>query len=223
MPYHKFGKSHLWSVPVPAHRHLNPDDTMGGWVADTANVDATVTVSKDSSIYGSAHIYGKVKVVGGSEVFEGAIVNGISGGVLIENRSKIHGEARIFHFANIENSLVDKNAEISGKARVRNESIVSGRAQIAENACLDGAEVNGCGYVCGNAYVQGRVRGNAQVGENAHIRPHARLSGNVKVGGNVTIYETSNLVTGVFYDDENPLLTDNAVKKLIELDDNIGF
>lgn len=31
--------------PVPAHRHTNPDGSVGGWVADTAYVDPTAYVS----------------------------------------------------------------------------------------------------------------------------------------------------------------------------------
>jgi len=36
--------------PVPAHRHINPDGTVGGWVADTytATVHSTVFVGPDA-------------------------------------------------------------------------------------------------------------------------------------------------------------------------------
>ena len=43
--------------PVPAHPHSNG----GGWIADTATVDATARVSGDAQVYGDAsHITGRV-------------------------------------------------------------------------------------------------------------------------------------------------------------------
>ena len=33
---------------VPAHRHINPDGSVGGWVADTATVADTVYIGEDA-------------------------------------------------------------------------------------------------------------------------------------------------------------------------------
>jgi len=39
--------------PVPAHRHVNPDGSEGGWVAETAQV------------YGNAQVYDSVRLTNG--------------------------------------------------------------------------------------------------------------------------------------------------------------
>ena len=45
---------------VPAHQHSNG----GGWVADTASVDATVQVSGNARVYGDARVYDNASVSG---------------------------------------------------------------------------------------------------------------------------------------------------------------
>src|SRR3990167_11397539 len=39
---------------VPACRHVNPNGSKGGWVADTAKVEATVYVWPDAAVFGNA-------------------------------------------------------------------------------------------------------------------------------------------------------------------------
>ena len=43
---------------VAAHRHKNPDGSIGGWVADTARVSGTAWVSGDAQVSGDARVYG---------------------------------------------------------------------------------------------------------------------------------------------------------------------
>ena len=38
------------SGPVPAHRHLNPDGSLGGWVADTATVAPTARIGENARV-----------------------------------------------------------------------------------------------------------------------------------------------------------------------------
>jgi len=42
--------------PVAAHRHRNPDGSLGGWIADTAYVAPTAHVSPDAVIYSNAWV-----------------------------------------------------------------------------------------------------------------------------------------------------------------------
>ena len=42
------------SGPVPAHRHLNPDGKLGGWVADTATVAPTAWVFDYAQVSGES-------------------------------------------------------------------------------------------------------------------------------------------------------------------------
>ena len=51
--------------PVPAHHHVNPDGSEGGWVAETAVVSGNAHISGDTYIYGNAHIYGDVRLTKG--------------------------------------------------------------------------------------------------------------------------------------------------------------
>jgi len=44
--------------PVPAHRHVNPNGTAGGWVADTTRVDPSVHVGMYARSYGKAVVEG---------------------------------------------------------------------------------------------------------------------------------------------------------------------
>ena len=43
---------------VPAHRHINPGGSEGGWVADTATVDRASYVERNALVYGNARVYG---------------------------------------------------------------------------------------------------------------------------------------------------------------------
>jgi len=43
--------------PVPAHRHQNPDGSIGGWVADTATVAPTAEVGPEARIFDQARVY----------------------------------------------------------------------------------------------------------------------------------------------------------------------
>lgn len=43
--------------PVPAHRHKNPDGSLGGWVADTAYVSETAHLGLKAQVYGNAFVY----------------------------------------------------------------------------------------------------------------------------------------------------------------------
>ena len=52
--------------PVPAHRHMNPDGTEGGWVAATAKVDSTCYIGPFARVYGYAQVFGDAKISSGT-------------------------------------------------------------------------------------------------------------------------------------------------------------
>ena len=54
--------------PVPAHRHTNPDGSLGGWVADTATVSPTAWVSDNAWVYDNAKVSGYAEVPDGVRV-----------------------------------------------------------------------------------------------------------------------------------------------------------
>jgi len=53
---------------VAAHQHINPDKSIGGWVANTATVEATCYISGDARVYGNARLYGDAQVHGDAQV-----------------------------------------------------------------------------------------------------------------------------------------------------------
>jgi carbonic anhydrase/acetyltransferase-like protein (isoleucine patch superfamily) len=116
--------------PIPSHQHINPDGSLGGWVADTATVSATVFVEGKARVYGNARVSGKAWVSGDAQVY---------------------GNAQVF-----ENALVSGKAWVSGKARVSEEARVYGNAWVCGNACVsEKAWVCGDARVYGKARVSG--------------------------------------------------------------------
>ena len=62
--------------PVSAHRHMNPDGTEGGWVADTASVADTCYIGYNARVSGNARIYGNAWVFDYAWVFDNARIYG---------------------------------------------------------------------------------------------------------------------------------------------------
>jgi hypothetical protein len=59
---------------VPAHRHQNPDGSVGGWVSDDSDVSSGSTVGDGSTVSGST--VGDGSTVSGSTVSDGSTVSG---------------------------------------------------------------------------------------------------------------------------------------------------
>lgn len=55
--------------PVPAHRHKNPDGSLGGWVANTAYIAPTVFVGFYARVFGRARLHDRVRVLDRACVF----------------------------------------------------------------------------------------------------------------------------------------------------------
>ncbi len=96
---------------VPAHRHINPNGSIGGWVANSANVEKTACIEIEALVFGNstildnARIYDKAQIFGDAKVTNNAKVGGkakvydkahICDDVHIYGMAKIYGEARIF-------------------------------------------------------------------------------------------------------------------------------
>jgi hypothetical protein len=112
--------------PVPARRHLNPDGSEGGWVADTATVEPTAYLGPASSVFGHARVCGHARVYGDASVF---------------GHAELFADAQVYGHA-----WVYGHAKVSGTARVY------GRASVSDSAKVSGdAEVGGPAIVCGYA------------------------------------------------------------------------
>jgi hypothetical protein len=111
--------------PVLAHRHVNPDGSLGGWVADTATVEPTAYVGPDARVYGTARVFENAWVGGDAFVSENAWV---FGDAWVGGNARVYGNALVF-----ENALVHGKAQVFANAQVRGTAWVFGNARVFEN------------------------------------------------------------------------------------------
>ena len=115
---------------VAAHRHRNPNGSLGGWVADTAQVFGKAQVSGEARVFGGARVSGGAQVFGKAQVFGEARV---SGGAQVSGGARVFGKAQVFGEA-----LVSGSAWVFGKARVFGGAQVSGEARVSGTAWVFG-------------------------------------------------------------------------------------
>jgi hypothetical protein len=72
---------------VAAHRHRNPNGSLGGWVADTARVSGEAWVADTARVFGEAWVFGEARVADTARVFGEARVSG---------EARVFGEAWVF-------------------------------------------------------------------------------------------------------------------------------
>ena len=124
--------------PVLAHRH----SIGGGWVANTATVDASALVTSNAAVFENAQVLDHASVVGTAWVL---------GDAVISDHARVSGDAE-----------VGGHARVWGRAEVGDSSLVIGRAQIydfarvGENAqIVDEAVARGNAQIYGNPLVGG--------------------------------------------------------------------
>ena len=76
--------------PVPAFRHLNPDGTLGGWVAATAAVAPTVYMAPTARVFGRALVRDHARLLDHACVRDYARV---SGHVVLRDRAQLRDYA----------------------------------------------------------------------------------------------------------------------------------
>jgi len=60
---------------VPAHRHINPDGSLGGWVAETAYVDVSAYVDEAATVYDNARVLGSSIIEPFAKVCGNEVIN----------------------------------------------------------------------------------------------------------------------------------------------------
>ncbi|HEY3414921.1 MAG TPA: DUF6055 domain-containing protein [Armatimonadota bacterium] len=121
----------------PAGVTGKPHSNGGGFVADTAKVDATAYVGPDAMVLGQAQVLGNAR---------------------IEDRAVVMGNAVVKDDAIVSGyALVRDNAQVSGHGRVRDWATVQGRWTVSEYGralehafLLDRGELTGHGTIKGN-------------------------------------------------------------------------
>ena len=93
---------------VPAHRHTNPDGTVGGWVAETAKVENTAWISGDTQVYGNALVYGDAQVYGGEWTKSPLYIQGTARAVYMSSPTDLG-------IGYLQKSLVEWLADINGE------------------------------------------------------------------------------------------------------------
>jgi hypothetical protein len=106
-----------WDPPIPAHRHVNPDGSEGGWVAETAQVDPSVYVGPNSEVFEFARVFKNVR---------------------LEENTVVSGSARLSGNALIRNVHVMDHAQIFGNAKLLGDDVYT-TYTVTGNACIDGS------------------------------------------------------------------------------------
>ena len=103
---------------VLAHRHTNPDGSLGGWVAESATVARGAFLAAEAVVFDRASLLGSARVDGVSRIFDTAIV---------EDK------------ANVIASSIGGEARVAGRAIVTRSTLL-GSALAEGDAALDGVE-----------------------------------------------------------------------------------
>ena len=102
------------------HEEQHQHENGGGWVANTANVEATAFVGCDARVSGDAQVSGYARVSGDAGVFGNA---------------RVFDGARVFDDARVSgNAQVSGYAWMTGNARVTGNAQVYGAAWVTDNA-----------------------------------------------------------------------------------------
>ena len=134
----------------PASVAGKPHSNGGGFVADSARVDATAYVGPSAMVLASA------KVMGNARIEDYAVV---AGSAVVKDSARVSGHA-----------LVRDSAEVSDNAKVRDWATVQGRWKVYENGrALERAWLSDKGELHGHATIKGNVPdyGGADVGGHA--------------------------------------------------------
>lgn len=131
---------------------VNPDNTPGGFVAATATVDSTITLTPEASICERA------TVIEGVQLTDRAKISGkatIRGKVLIAGRAEVFGEAYLINPAG-DQLIINENAKIYGHAFLQGSVIISGTSEVfGWGKVLDFAQMLGSSKICGNSILKG--------------------------------------------------------------------
>jgi len=137
---------------APGVFRINPDDSLGGFVAHSATVDNTVFIELEASVCDQATVIEGAKVLGRAEVSGRATVRGK---VEVSGRAKVFGEAYLVNYGG-------SDLRVEGDARIYGNGFLQGSVVVADNS-----EVFGWGKVVHFAQVLGhsKVCGSSLVGE----------------------------------------------------------
>lgn len=120
---------------VPGSYHINPDTSVGGFVASSALVDSSITIGEEAAPCGGAA--GKFHVN----------PNGSAGGFVANS-------ALVSKLATIElNSIVCDKVKINGSAQIKGKSEILGFTEINGNVQISGSKIYSSPVISGNSVI----------------------------------------------------------------------
>ena len=136
---------------APGAFHTNPDQSIGGFVAKSAFVDATVKMETETSVCDRATVLEGVQLLGRASVSGKATVRG---DVVISDEAEVFGEAYIINPAG-GTLFVKENAKIYGHGFLQGSVVVGNTSEVfGWGKVIDFAQVLGASKVCGKAIVK---------------------------------------------------------------------
>jgi hypothetical protein len=153
--------------------HINPDGSIGGFVASTALAEANVTISADSEVCDQAKVVGGSHILFGSRVEASAVVSEVS---VVSQGALIGGSAVIYG-----DTLVSHGATINGLAVVH-ASTIAGNVLISDSVNVQGGLIT-----IFSEDFRDPSRPGPVVRENAGIFENSTIMGNVMIYGSATI------------------------------------
>jgi|GEM_PF-1959231 len=113
---------------VPAHQHINPAGSIGGWVANTANVEKTACIEVEALVFGNSNILDNARIYDKAQVF---------GNAKVTNNAKIGGKAKVCNEAYIcDNAHIYGMAKIYGDARIFGDSATNKKTNETEGVWI---------------------------------------------------------------------------------------
>ena len=136
---------------APGVFHTNPDQSIGGFVAKTAIVDATVKMEPETSVCDRAVVLEGVQLLGRSSISGKATVRG---DVIVSDEAEIFGEAYVINAGGGLLS-VKENAKIYGHGFLQGSVVVGNTSEIfGWGKVIEFAQVLGSSRVCGKSIVK---------------------------------------------------------------------
>lgn len=132
--------------------HINPDNTIGGFVASTATVDSTVSITADAQVCERATVIEGVKLTDRAKISGKATVRGH---VLLGGRAEIFGEAYVLNPVG-DDLIINELAKIYGNAFLQGALVISGSSEVyGWGKVLEFVQVLGASKICGSSLVKG--------------------------------------------------------------------
>lgn len=154
---------------VSAQRHVNPDGSIGGWVARSAHVEDTATVDYDAEVFGNARVFGDARILDRAQVADNARVYDDA---VVSGHARVGGNVRLIDAEVGHHARVIGDTHVSGGARIAGEAFVTGDVRIMGHALIAGsAKVGGRAWIGG-----GEIAGTVVVDGMAAVHPGARLT-----------------------------------------------